>query len=560
MKRFFVVNLIILFTVGSFIFFVSIYAYAATPPVCAPNGCNGVCPAGCGPGQDPDCNADGCCGDSKPQAPNSDGEYEKCDEGGAETESCRADCSQKLLGWAWSANFGWLSLNNKTCSYLYPSLPPETCGPQNIIYYSQSSVDNDILGWAWSDNIGWVCFGKTCNGQGGAAPPGGWKAEIASADLGQENPRIIGWGKILSLGNDGWISLTCENDALACTNSNYQVRLIQRDFEYFPLGNPPTTTEQRLTLNSFAWNGNSSGNGAGWIEFNSRVSPISPWLQTKYSDIYGRRDISGVAPPPGYNATFRILAGGSATNFSSARGLDFWVDPNFGPINFPTPETRYANVLGKLDIDSLLCDFGGAGTCKNQGGKTVVDLTAPGQDLSGNENLGGKIYYSNGDLTTNNPIQFLNGQNFADGSGTIIVNGNLTINADITYDAASGSFTKFRNLASAAWIVKGDLRIDGGVKKLAGNFIVLGNGLSSCEPPVAGCGQIFSCFSGVCSDQLAVSGLMMARRFNFERQYLDQLEGSELIIYDGRLLANTPPGLGDFAQALPIWRSGVFIQ
>jgi len=52
----------------------------------------------------------------------------------------------------------------------------------------------------------------------------------------------------------------------------------------------------------------------------------------------------------------------------------------------------------------------------------------------------------------------------------------------------------------------------------------------------------------------------MARRFNFERQYLDQLEGSELIIYDGRLLANTPPGLGDFAQALPIWRSGVFIQ
>ena len=56
---------------------------------------------------------------------------------------------------------------------------------------------------------------------------------------------------------------------------------------------------------------------------------------------------------------------------------------------------------------------------------------------------------------------------------------------------------------------------------------------------------------------------MMAKIFKFDRTFTDLQGvplpgGSEIIIYDGRLLANTPPGLGDFAKALPIWRAGTF--
>ena len=52
----------------------------ACPPTCTPNGCNGSCPAGCGPTDDPDCSASGCCGDLT------------CDTGEC-TAGCTADCA-----------------------------------------------------------------------------------------------------------------------------------------------------------------------------------------------------------------------------------------------------------------------------------------------------------------------------------------------------------------------------------------------------------------------------------------------------------------------------------
>src|SRR3989344_120938 len=493
------------------------------------------------------------CGDGIVQVPNDSGAYEKCDSSGVETDECTASCGQKMLGWAWSSNSGWLSLNNKNCDYVDPAVPPgDRCVLNSTTHYVQIDAVNQIFGWSWADNLGWVCFCSSCSGLGGTTPSGGWQAQIYGSDFGSgvENPRVIGWAKILSLGDDGWISFSYLNEA--APQANYQVRLIQKDFGATP------NISQRLTLNGWSWNGNDNGAGLGWLQFDSEISAISPWLQTKYGDIYGRGDISGVTPPPSYNATYRILAGGAVTNFTSAHGIDFWVDQNYGPINFPTPETGYTNVLGKLDVKSLLCDFAGGNTCLNKSGRTVVDLTKPGQGLQTNQLLAGKIYYNNGNLIISSPIQFINGNNFENGAGTIIVDGDLEINANVTY-APTGALTRFRNLASAAWIVRGDLKISGNVENLAGNFIVIGNGLNSCDPPQAGCGQIFTCFDNgnSCQFRLTTSGLMMARRFDFRRLYKDQLEGSEIIVYDGRLLANTPPGLGDFAKALPIWRSNV---
>ena len=300
----------------------------------------------------------------------------------------------------------------------------------------------------------------------------------------------------------------------------------------------------------------------GWVWFNPDISGILPWLQTKYGDIYAGKGLSG-SEAPGYNATYRILANGAIDRFRSAQGLDLWVDENFGPINFPTPETRYSNVLGQLDIDGLICDFGTGSTCINKYGKTVKKIS----DQGGlEEPLGGKIYYRDGSLSINSPIEFKNAAGFVNGAGTVIINGNLAINVDTTYDD-SDALTRFRNLATVAWIVRGDLQIGPNVKELAGNFIVIGNGVSACDPDneVPGCGQIYSCYnSAQCGNRLQVSGLMMARKFYLGRTFTDRFEtpaeGSEIIIYDGRLLANIPPGLGDFAQSLPIWRSEIFSQ
>lgn len=520
------------------------------------------------------------CGDGVVQSPNDEDppKYEKCDEGdsnGTIDSSCTVECGQKMLGWAWADNFGWLSLNRDNCkkdssgNYLYldPKLPLDICKwPQTIPYYVQVTADNEVRGWAWSDNIGWVCFGEGGSdinkGCSGWPPFGSLKATLVFDD--PEKPQVMGWAQATALGDEGWLSLNCKNEYPQTCPLEYQVRLILGNFN----------GEPRYTLIDWAWNKNNSGNGLGWLNF-SAVTEVLPWLQTQYGDIYARRGIIGQNEPPSFNATYRILASGTIVNFYSARGLEY-IDPDFGPIDFPTPQTRYSNVLGQLDVDSLLCEGvtkdNSDETCINQQGKTVVSLNkrielppCSRQPCVDNP-LAGKIYYHKGDLTISNNFDFLNGSGFASGAGTIIIDGNLIVAADnITYDN-SNSLTKFRNLASVAWIVRGDLLIQGNVNQLAGNFIIIGDGENDCDPDseVPGCGQIYSCYNlANCQNRLTVLGLMMARKFYLDREFppedpLKGQKGSEVIIYDGRLLANIPPGLGDLAKSLPIWRSGIF--
>ncbi|MDX9892802.1 MAG: hypothetical protein RB292_00105 [Patescibacteria group bacterium] len=533
-------------------------------PVCNPDGCNGVCPAGCSASQDFDCSAQGCCGDNKVQSPNGEGKFEQCDAGSGGSESCTPQCGQKFLGWAWADNFGWLSLNSDNCldKYLEPDFAG-ACG-DSIDYFVQADSDNNVRGWAWSDLIGWVCFGVQCDSSriceftpggscpdnlGDLVPPGGWQAQIIPD--GTSNPKVVGWAKAVSLGDQGWFSLNCANSPQHCAVSNYAAGVAEDDF----------SGEKRLTLTGWAWNSAPDGFGLGWLKFNPSITTISPWLQTKYGDIYARGGLTSSEEPPSYNATYRILSGGAVTHFLSARGNE-WIDSEFGFINFPTPATRYSNVLGEIDFTKLICLSDDASRCTNSYGFQVERIVAAGDIPSV---LGGKVYYRQGDLTINSPKEFLNAAGFTNAAGTIVVNGDLIINANLTYDPTD-QLTRFRNLASVAWIVKGDLKISPLVTELAGNFIVLGNGDNNClqDAEVEHCGQIYTCYNSTdCQTRLTVSGLMMARKFYLKREFPINdpdvtIKGSEIIIYDGRLLANTPPGLADFAQALPIWRSETF--
>lgn len=695
---------LLIFSLGTFIL-VKAAEVPPPPPPCVSDGCNGIhglCQPSCSGGAiDPDCDSNGCCGDNIVQSPNSEDKSEKCDTGivkgycandenipcqddnpcsgfsclarmkGFCTDSpnssecwrdsecasghkcvfsCTAECGARLLGWAWSDNFGWLSLNSDNCLERYvdsgllelyicsetkgtcsddgdcdggsdvcvPITLADICEPMSSPYYVQATSDNEIKGFAWSDNIGYICFGSSCEDN----PPVGTLAEATLDFDDPQNPQIIGWAQAVNLPDNNWFSLNCESDSSCisadcssypnqpscvangcfyddddeiCLSPNYQVRLIQSEFNGTCSGTPAKkcdpknsecdpaedpyccdtgegscVSESRLTLSGWSWNGNSSGSGLGWLQFNPPIDEILSWLQTRYGDIYAWEGLTG-EQPQGYNATYRILSGGGIDRFLSAQGYDWWVSQNFGQINFPTPETRYSNILGQLDIDGLSCDFSSGNSCTNKYGNKVINLNDI--PLANSQLLNGDIYYHDGDLEIGNAIEFKNGLNFESGAGTIIVNGDLTISQDIVYDE-SDALTKFRNLASVAWIVKGDLKILSNVRELAGNFVVIGNG-SACSinpevsPPTdEGCGQIFSCgdSSIKCEGRLTVSGLMMGRKFYFKR-FLTAAEkkeaviqGSELIIYDGRLLANNPPGLGDFAKALPIWRSGTFSQ
>jgi len=215
--------------------------------------------------------------------------------------------------------------------------------------------------------------------------------------------------------------------------------------------------------------------------------------------------------------------------------------------------------LGKIDIYGLTTSTKVINNVKyNKYGNIISDAS----ELSGEVDLNNKVYYSNGDLTLAG-LTIKNGLKY--GNGTVIVNGNLTLNGDILYSTTSNPLS-ISQLASVAWIIKGDLIINGSVKNLSGAFMVLGNGIATCKfqdgsdcysgvdfPKYLanGYGTIFS---GSSSDQLTVYGLIAAKAYDLRRKYIDPLAGSEQIIFDGRLTANPPPGFKSFSESLPVIR------
>jgi len=64
----------------------------------------------------------------------------------------QATAGQKVYGWAWSENIGWISLNSCTD----PSISSSCSGADYGVTYDTSGV---LSGYAWSPNIGWIKFG-----------------------------------------------------------------------------------------------------------------------------------------------------------------------------------------------------------------------------------------------------------------------------------------------------------------------------------------------------------------------------------------------------------------
>jgi len=190
----------------------------------------------------------------------------------------QATLAENVYDWAWSGSIGWISMNN--CNQI------GSCGPTD---YGVTLVDvegqegwADLYGWAWSETIGWICFGQTCSG---TTPEGVAPYAQFRDDYNGKEDNIYGWAKIDSLGNDGWISLNCEN-LNECGASNYHT-VIDPDSGQFTKG---------MFADHWAWGGTEFVEGAGWLDFSSVVTT---WTVSSLGDI---RRPEGVFEPFDSNA------------------------------------------------------------------------------------------------------------------------------------------------------------------------------------------------------------------------------------------------------------------
>jgi hypothetical protein len=125
------------------------------------------------------------------------------------------DCT--ATGWAWSKNYGWISLNGRNCGTCTGSSCTSDgthagCPTVNTTYPNYSvAIDNtngNISGYAWSQNLGWISFERSTAGNPPGLPiddPGAGTGPIAKVNWNTVPYAVTGWAKALSSGNDGWI-------------------------------------------------------------------------------------------------------------------------------------------------------------------------------------------------------------------------------------------------------------------------------------------------------------------------------------------------------------------
>lgn len=315
----------------------------------------------------------------------------------------------------------------------------------------------------------------------------------------------------------------------------------------------------------------------------SSVQEIKPWVETKYGDIYSRGDITGDIITTRDVATFLIRsertigtawASACSVEGSTPAGMSDCKETvlSADAISFPDKSNKYTiSSLGSLDFlnkpinaspsfgyqdfNTVLNDL------RNRYGAHRVVLAS---SFTNSTPLGGKIFYNNGvatvstlfSISSGNTLTFTQGAAGINGSGLIIINGNLAIDRNIAYGpSSSGVGISLTNIPSVTWIVLGDISINDAVTNIEGAYIALGKpGVTSG----AGSGIINtgtkSSTGGLKDVKLTVNGLLFARKFEFVRNLASQTEGAEVIIYDGRLQANPPPGLEDFIKNLPVWK------
>jgi hypothetical protein len=310
-------------------------------------------------------------------------------------------------------------------------------------------------------------------------------------------------------------------------------------------------------------------------------SATPAWLQTQNADVFSGGVIHGFSPAGQYNATYLVQANGSVVftseglnclNGDTACPSSRVIEQESTAIPLPQPSSTstqpLATILGSVDLAGILS--GRYGTVTNYIDPTT-DLTASGGFFgTGSKVLNGAIVHVAHNAVINDPVILENAISDDSGAGLIVVDGDLFINAPITYSAeqVQGSL---RRLASIGWLVKGNVYVDPAVWAVNSSDATQAcpdiSQFASCGPAVVGTfylysrgaaankGIFFTGSSSALSDTpLKLGGLVVAQRFALQRNQPDVSSPAEQFLYDGRVFANPPPGLRDFATALPRWR------
>ncbi|MEI6627279.1 MAG: hypothetical protein WCL61_01670 [bacterium] len=518
-------------------------------------------------------------------------------------------------GFLWNGNYGWISLSSKNFDR---QNDPMVVAKSGVSYGVMMGADNFITGYGWSPNFGWVCFGSTC----GQLAPDNMTASIVVSNenklIGWANVLSLGdkgWIKashsVATPASPGQICYSCqarcakkaqicdEVDPPNCRDGEC-IEYSEIDYDrcgtcfastYFDgTSTPPGTTgivggsgaicsgctncqkitsglANRITCQScsdtctfygvdragigeelndsfvgWGWSSDVAGDGVGWTNFNPSQGGayvVYPWLETELSTLYAKNMVSQ-NNKSGINASYCIFANQIVRMISGTNCREQSL--NIANLQ-QSPNGIYYNPLGKLDVAGLSTVK--TGTTLNKYGQNVVEYS--NDTWLGDKVLSGDVHHVSGDLTIGGNMVIKN--NVINGSGTVIVEGNLNVNGDIEYDSASLP-SDLKQLASVAWIVKGNVVINGAVKRMAGVFVVLGGDKEANKPGVFD--------TGISANPLDVFGLVIAKSFKFNRTYASIGRGSERIIYDGRLIANPPPGLTSFVQNMPVIRDFLY--
>lgn len=509
-----------------------------------------------------------------------------------------------ITGYGWSSNVGWVCFGS-TCTGIPPS------GPLSALL---DPVTGQMTGWAQIISLGadgWIhfrggnvsapstvpngvaCYGceKKCNIWTQACDTGGQNChnvdpclkyfdnEFKSCSLCFSRTKydlvnIPNDGIDAVAGGSGYIGgsvsaggTTCNTNCATVPNTTRVTCDTCSNWVQYGASGDSTTG----SIYGWGWNGfgGTPGNGAGWVHFNTAggAGIVYPWLETQYGAIYGQNKVQQKAGTG--RVTYCIYAQDikrmTSTNCANP---DVLKDVKIDFLVKDATKEVYKNAIGKIDITGLVTVVSNNGIIKlNKYRQEIQELTFSSSLVA---SLNNKVYVTPGPLTINSVVTIKNGRSASEaGNGTIIVNGDLIINANINYGSTAdinAISNDLKRLASVAWIVRGDVIIGGNVTNIAGAFMVLGKPDVACQyESGAPCDAttdypkylsthygIF--FSGASVNPLTVWGLVVAKAFDFRRAYANLAQGSERIIYDGRLSANPPPGLSGFTEGLPIIR------
>ncbi|MFH1232616.1 MAG: fibronectin type III domain-containing protein [Patescibacteria group bacterium] len=180
------------------------------------------------------------------------------------------DVNNKLTGWAYGSNIGWISMNSANCDVspnddlIDTDIQTPGCAGNDsakVIDYGVriDSSNGNFFGYAWSEMNGWIYFGpnetlsvgpdktllvnNSIQISNAPSEPRTW------AKFDKATGAVTGWAKILSAGDDGWIKMSDDNIIAPWKDNGVKIA---------------TTTGD---ISGWAWGGDSIN--VGWISFNS---------------------------------------------------------------------------------------------------------------------------------------------------------------------------------------------------------------------------------------------------------------------------------------------------